>query len=446
MSLPQSVEAERSLLGGLMVDPVQLAEVARKVAPPDFYRPEHQKLFELLLTMQAAGRGIDLVTVAAEVMKGTGADRFGGAGYVAELPEHCPSTANLPHYAALVLEASLHRRILTVLDTMKDRVTEGLTEPAEVVHEAVARLTEGGLRDGAERTTWTAVETHAEWVERRRQEAAGTAVARYVPTGFVELDVCLTGGGLAGGQLVLVGGRPGMGKTGFALACAVDMALAGHVVLFVTLEQSHEEMWARAMSTLTGVGTGDLDVTDPTDPGIADASRRLGSLVFLDVAKAGVREVDHEAARVRARFGKLHAIFIDYVQLMKHDQRHGETPATYIGRTSTGLKQLARKLGTPVVLLSQLNREVEKREGARVKDASTWWESVPLPRPSDLLASGQLEADADVILFPVSGAGYQLEDRQLGAVVVAKQRNGPTGVFPLAWDAGSATYRNWEAL
>lgn len=439
---PADVEAERALLGGLLQDPWRLVDLGRELKPDDFYRPEHGALFRLLLVMQATGKDIDLVTVAAELVKGEGADRYGGAGYVAELPEHCPSTENLRTYVASILATSQRRAVLKQLLVGVERVYDGHQDPAMLAQETSTALLEA-TAGGPSRDLLDAVELHAEWVDTRTKVEEGRAREVRVPTGLTGLDAMLTGGGLLGGQLVVVGGRPGMGKTALALAICDHVAEQGWPVLYVSAEQPRQQMLARLLARRMWCTTDELD---PEDERLYNEAAEVRGLHIPDPSAPSTEWVDQQIARVIARTGNLGLVAIDYLQRMHHDKSRGETADTYIGRTVTESGILARKHGVPVLLLAQMNREIERRPKPR-KGAATgaWWETerIVLPIKSDLRDTGKLEADADVILFPLNGPGCEVSGGdKLGCVVVGKQRNGPIGVAPVVWDGPSATYRS----
>lgn len=440
--MPEAVDSERSLLGGLLQDPVQLVEIGRALKPSDFYRPDHGALFGLLQVMHGAGIGIDLVTVVQEMMKGSGPDRYGGAGYVCELPESCPSTSNLQYYAGHIFETSIRRDLIRKMTEALDDAYGRTIPPATLAARTATDLVEAGTRASVKQTLWPMPDAHEQWKTRQTDVETG-GVPQSLPTGMWQLDEMLTGGGLVGGQLVVVGGRPGMGKTGFALALACNVARLHRPVLFVTLEQRVQEMHLRALAITTGRSAERLNHADPEDELLDEHSNELEHLVFFD-QPAGVGDIDREAQRMVARYSTVSLVVVDYLQLMTHERDRGLSTADSIGRTMAGLKALAKKCNCPVVVLSQLNREVEKRSAPRTKNPEQWWKEVAAPEPADLRDSGHIEANADIILFPISAQGYGVTPPTLGAVVVAKHRNGPTGAFGMAWDGPCGTYRDWR--
>lgn len=438
---PKAVEAERALLGGLLQEPNELVEVCRTLRPDDFYRPEHGALYALLLAMQAKGEPIDMITVADRMIRGGRMERFGGPAYVAELPEHAPSTANLDYYARIIVrKAQLRQMIATCLD-LANRAYSDDGDLSLLASGGAVQLTEIGSRVSAKQALWTMEELGVEYEQDAGGEELGSVAP---PLGYglgSQLDEMLNGGA-QGGELVVIGGRPGMGKTGFAIGRLVHWARMGRGVLLASIEQRRKEIHLRNLAVALGQTTAEIKSWPADDAERRGCERDMVTLQVFDHSRPTMKEIEAQAARVQARWGKCAAIAIDYLKLVNHERERGDRPDQYIGRSAEQAKQLARKFDCPVLLLAQLNRKGEELKPSRRKSKGTaWWDKVALPEDSHLRDSGDIEAHADVILFPVSGAGYDLPDPGLGAVKVAKNRNGKTGVVPLRWDGPCATYR-----
>ncbi|MEQ1569105.1 MAG: replicative DNA helicase [Myxococcota bacterium] len=431
---PAAVEAERALLGGLLQEPVELLRVAELVRPEDFYRPEHGALFRLLGEMQGRGESIDLVTVADRILRGDGADRFGGAGYVAELPEHAPSTANLPHYAEVIREKAALRELIRV---SLDLVNTAFAQPDDVnalIDRAAREVT--GLGIGGGRKSWRQVsEVVDEELLRIEKLAEKGGTTTGLTTGFADLDKKLAG--LHSSDLLILAARPAMGKTALALNVAQNVALMeGCGVGVFSMEMSRGQLVTRMLCChgLVDAGrvrTGTME-TDDWDR-FLDASEHLrkAKIHIDDTPGLAVSELRARARRLKTEHPDLGLIVIDYLQLMRGDDARAPREQQ-ISAISRGLKALAKDLECAVVALSQLNRAVESRADKR-------------PLVSDLRESGAIEQDADVILFIYRDEYYNPEslDKGLAEVIIAKQRNGPTGTVKLAFQGQFTRFDNY---
>lgn len=470
--------AERAVLGGLLVAPHELLAVSPLVRPEDFYSHQHGALFALLLAMADERQPIDLVSVSERMLRSRSADRYGGPAYVAELPEAVVSTANLPHYAEAVAGWATRRRALDVVRRTERALVgeevDGLSslEATDVVQRGAAAL--AACASARSRNTWSVGEAwSAMMVEldegARRPDDEG--LANVVPTGFAsraqdgDLDAIL-GGGFRPGDLVVVGGMPSMGKSAFALSSLATAARQGARCGYFSVEPRLPEWTRRLASFYTGVPLERL-----LEPKLLEPYDFERLVAFEDEAPnihfplhyqpgADVRAVV-QRARGWAMGGPLHAIVVDHLQLMEHPRERGELRSAAIGRTTRRLKELAGELQVVVVLLSQLTREavrVDAKARPRRSTGVQWWDALHVPRPSDLKESGDIEADADIVLFPMSYAKAKAEGlivrdvvtrEDAGVVAVAKQRNGPLGMAHLRWDGPCACYRavedSWKA-
>lgn len=435
---PERTEAERALLGGLITDPAQLSPIAQLIEAGDFYRPEHGALFRLLLTMQAGGVGIDLVTVADAARASL--DRYGGAAYLAELPEHAVSTSNLPFYAEQIVEAAQLRGLIAGVTDAIGQAFDQARPAAEIRSELLAGLAR--LAERGKRVRHTAnLEELFQALEVQWEEEELHAVPPPLSTGIPELDRVLDGG-LHPGQLVTVAGVTGMGKSALALGMAQGWAAIGRTVSYHSLEMPKRwDMTARAVASATGVSIRGVRRGASADlETLRTAARERRTLIINDRPRVSLADVSLEARRLWSA-GSLSAVVIDYLGLMSHPRERGDRMDQAIGATMGGLKQLAIELGISVVVLAQCNRSIDRRETPETP-GEAWYEKIPLPQLSDLRDSGEIEHASDVVLFPIAAARYGLTGglENHGAILVAKQRNGPRAIVPCRWDGRSARY------
>ncbi|MBX2800457.1 MAG: replicative DNA helicase [Myxococcales bacterium] len=431
---PQALEAERSLLGGLLQQPELLLPVNEILQPEDFYRPEHGALLKLLLQMQSKGESIDLVTVADRISREDQAQRFGGVAYVTELPESVPSTANLPHYAEVIKDKSTLRELIRAGRDLVERAYVQPEEVSELVEEAAKAFT--GIGQGSNRRSWQQISLIVD-EELLRIEKLGDSdgTTTGATTGFIDLDKKLAG--LQGTDLLILAARPGMGKTALALNIAQNVALIEkRAVGLFSLEMSRGQLVTRMMCchALVDAGkvrTGTLDTEDWER--FLDASEHLrqASVHIDDTPGLSIGDLRTRARRLKAEQPDLALIVIDYLQLMKGDDPRASREQQ-ISSISRGLKGLAKDLGCAVMGLSQLNRGVESRQDKR-------------PLVSDLRESGAIEQDADVIMFIYRDEYYNADstDTGLAEVIIAKQRNGPTGTVKLAFQGQYTRFDNY---
>lgn len=446
MRTPAVPETEAVFLGQLLREPGLLLEFRSMLAGDDFYVPHHRALYGLLSSMADAGEAVDIVTVTSRVAAEKYPALFGGAAYVAGLPDIPPSTANAAHYAQQILEAAQRRAIFAAAHNLAASAVDASTPPHETADAGANELAEIGARRGARRRVWSWRDAVAR-AEQVRRDIVERGAAPALTSGLVELDRVL-GGGFRRGELVVVGGATSMGKTGFAISVASAIGqLGAGSVLFASLEMSEVQVTNRFRSVLSGtpythferdIGEAHLAIIESrAGPGAIDVE-------ILDYPGARLRDIRAESRRLWAA-GNLSAVVVDYLQIMRRDDADSREPnAIALGRITSGLKELARQLQVPILLLSQLNREFDRRQSRRGRDGigGPWWASVELPVLADLAESGQIEKDADIVLFPVNAGKFGIDPPGQGAVVVAKQRNGPLAVVPLVWEPARMCYRS----
>ena len=423
---PQATEAERLLLGGLMRDSSEIDRITEIIEPDDFYRTEHQALFALLKDMHGKGIPIDAaVTVPDRVMRDGQPERFGGLEYVVELPDRVPATANLKHYAEVIREKALLRKLVHTAEFLREKALEQPEDVQILLKEASKRITDVGLSHGSrswEPISMTVDEQLMEIEKANQQDGTTTGLT----TGFVDLDQKLAG--LHPTDLLILAARPGMGKTALALNLVQNVAIIEQVPVGVfSLEMSRGQLATRLLCCegLVDAGrvrTGTLAQDDWDRLEEASETLRKAPIHIDDTPGLSIGEVSARARRLWAEQGNsLGLIVIDYLQLMRGDDARAPREQQ-ISSISRGLKGLAKELGCPVIALSQLNRGVESRADKR-------------PLVSDLRESGAIEQDADVIMFIYRDEYYNEDSLDVGVaeVIIAKQRNGPTGIVRLGF-------------
>jgi replicative DNA helicase len=421
---PHNLQAEESLLGAMLLNRDAIADALQTCDADDFYKPAHGHIFEAIQALYGQGEPADTVTVADELRRAGLLDAIGGPGVLTDLVAGTPHTGNAVHYARIVEEFALLRRLIAV----GGEITElGYTVPDDVgvaVDQAEAMVFDVAQR----RVSDTVVELKDLLSETLDRLAAlydrGEAITG-TPTGYIDLDERLSG--LQPSSLLIVGARPGCGKTSFALGMAGHAAVEKNLpVLFFSLEMSHEEVTQRLLSAEANVEATKLRngrLSDNDWKKISHAIGRLSSapLYIDDNPNLTVMEMRAKARRLKSRLGGLSMVVVDYLQLMS-GRRSAENRQVEVSEISRGLKILARELEVPVVALSQLSRNLEMRADKR-------------PMLADLRESGSLEQDADVVLFLYRDELYNPEsqDRGIAEIIVAKHRSGPTGTERLAF-------------
>ncbi len=423
---PHSIDAEQSVLGALMLDNATWDQVADLLTESDFYRQSHRVIFRAVEAMADAGDPLDVVTLSEWLEQHAVLDSAGGLAYLGELAQNTPSAANVKAYASIVRERAVLRQLIQVGAAIADtaynpegRATHELLDHAEKL---VFEIAEKGART---RGGFTPIkELLVEAVDRIdtlfQQDSAITGVA----TGFSDLDELTSG--LQRSDLVIVAGRPSMGKTSFAMNMAEHAAIRDKIPVAVfSMEMPGEQLAMRLMSSLGRIDqhkvrTGKL--SDDDWPRLTSAVGLLAEApVFIDDTPALTPTELRARARRLKREHDLGLIVIDYLQLMQVTGG-GENRTTEISEISRGLKALAKELNVPVIALSQLNRSLEQRPNKR-------------PVMSDLRESGAIEQDADVIVFIYRDEVYNEEspDKGTAEIIVAKQRNGPIGTVRLTF-------------
>ena len=421
---PHDLDAEEALLGAMLLSRDAIADAVNLIRPEHFYRPAHAHVYEAVCSLYAQGEPADAVTVAAELNARGLADKVGGNAALVKLQTGTPASANAAKYANIVHEAATLRKLIEVGGEIADLGYEGADDVVKTVDSAEAmvyRLAADRMGD----TTASLAELLPANLERIEKLYEQGEVITGTPTGYNDLDEITSG--LQPNTLVVVGARPSVGKTSFALGMAAHAAIRAHKpVLVFSLEMSQLEisqriLCAEARVDATRVRTGKLTDQDWTD--ISNALGRLAEApIWIDDNPAvTIMEIRGKSRRLRSQTGELGMVIVDYLQLMTG--RHtAENRQVEVSEISRGLKILARELQCPVVALSQLSRNLEQRQDKR-------------PILADLRESGSIEQDADIVMFLYRDEVYNPETQDAGTaeVLVAKHRTGPTGKARLAF-------------
>ena len=426
---PHSIEAESSVLGGLLLDNAAWDRVGDLLVDGDFYRHEHQLIYASIGALVNASKPADVITVFEHLQNQGNAEAMGGLGYLNSLAQYVPSASNIRRYAEIVRERSILRKLVTASDEIatnafnpKGRAVDKILDEAE---QKIFNIGEEGsrMKQGFQSMDSLVVDL----LDRVQEMADNPNDITGVPTGFHDLDKMTSG--LQPGDLVVLAARPSMGKTAFAINIAEHVALnEGLPVAVFSMEMGASQLAVRVVGSIGRVDQGHLrtgKLTDEEWPRLTEAIERLRTVSLHIDETPGLTpsELRANSRRLARQCGKLGLIVVDYLQLMSGSSgSDGDNRATELGEISRGLKMLAKELQCPVIALSQLNRGVEQRTDKR-------------PMMSDLRESGAIEQDADIIMFIYRDDYYNKDSKDPGVaeIIIGKQRNGPTGTCRLAF-------------
>jgi len=429
---PHSEDAEKSLLGALLLDGDLVGSVVLLVKPEDFYATAHQRIFEACLALYQRGARVDHVLIKEELRRMGALEAVGGEAYLATLAAMVPSPAGAEDYARVVSEKAVSRSLIHVCADIQAAAYEASLPGDRILDEAERRIF--GLSRGAAEASTVGIrevlnETFAEIERLMGSGGQLTGVA----TGFTALDEKTAG--LQPGDLVIVAGRPSMGKTTFT-NCIVDHVAVREKrpVVFFSIEVNRKHLvrnmlCARARVELQAVRRGAVS-TEEAERLTRAAGELMEASIFVDdTSSNSAIQIRAKARRVKQKLGDLGLVVVDYLQLMETGT--AENRQQEIAQISRALKSMARELNVPVIAISQLNRAVDSREDRK-------------PRMSDLRESGALEQDADLILFLYRESQYRPteENEKLAEVIIAKQRNGPTGSVMLHFFGSILRFEN----
>ena len=422
---PHSDEAEKSVLGAALIDAQTFYNVTEILNPGDFYSKSHQEIYQTMLDLYMRSEPIDAVTVSESLKRKNSLEAVGGRAYIAFLTTVVPTTANATQYARIVAEKAMLRRLIAAAGDIVEKSYEEKLESNKVLDYAEASIFD--IAKTKQTSEYSDIKdvlsVNLENIKAAREN--GGALPG-LPTRFKDLDKTLNG--LHKSDLIIVAARPSMGKTAFALNIAQNAAMKeGKRVVIFSLEMSKEALGNRLIAMDARVDSKRLETGDLSDEDLNDVLESIQRMseadIIIDATPGiGVMEMRNKCRRINAQ-RKIDLIVVDYLQIMSADIQ-SESRQQEVSTISRYLKQLAREMECPVVVLSQLSRASEKRQGSH------------RPMLSDLRDSGAIEQDADVVLFLHREDYYRTADEEpdnICEVIIAKQRNGETGTVRLTW-------------
>lgn len=419
-TVPHDIAAEEAVLGALLIDPELISRVSTVLQPRDFYREKHGAIYAAMLALAGRGQGGDFVTLVGELERVGKLTEVGGASFIASLVNATPTTVHTDTYARRIEHCATYRRVIQAANRIAARAFEQPADPNQLLAEAAAIVDEvgkgrntGHLLTPAERAS----QAYERYTKRQSGQKDG------IPYGLLAFDKWTQGA--EPGQLIVIAGRPAMGKSSLLQNIAEHMAKLGKKVLFASAEMPDSQLTDRAVGGEIGVSVHVLQDGNYSDRTFEAIGRALGVVSewgwygydSADMTTASIRAAGLE---MRAKYG-LDAVFIDYLQVL-HDRVRGNE-VERVTTISRELKAIARALGVPVITASQLSRAVDSRDDKR-------------PVLSDLRESGAIEQDADLVAF-IYRPGYYSKDKNdtSAELIIAKQRNGPAGITaPLYFD------------
>jgi len=435
---PQNLEAEQSILGGILLDNQGINAVLELLSARDFYSDSHRRIFEAILSLSDRSDPIDLITLSSILKDQKQLDKVGGAAYLAGLVDNVPSAANIAYYAKIVKEKAILRGLISTATEILTKTYDAGADVETVLDEAEHAIFE--ISENKIRPAFFPIKDIIKDSFRTIEDLyARKELVTGVPTGFDKVDDLTSG--LQNADLIIIAGRPSMGKTAFALNIAQYVSAQRSIpVCLFSLEMAKEQIAMRMLASSAKVDSqrirkGFLGETDWPKLTTAAGSLSEAPLFIDDTAAITVLEMKAKARRLKAEHG-LGLVIIDYLQLMRSGSRK-DSREQEISEISRSLKALAKELNVPVIALSQLNRQVEVRTNRR-------------PQMADLRESGAIEQDADVIAFIYRDEVYnKAEDnpeKGIAEVIIAKQRNGPIGMVKLAFLEKYTSFENLARL
>jgi replicative DNA helicase len=434
---PQSIEAEMSILGGILLDNDAINRVLEILLPEDFYREPHRKIMRAMIELNEHREPCDLITLTTVLKKRGELEEVGGGAYLATLVDYVPTAANIAYYSRIVKEKAIARNLITAATEI---VTDGYDEQADIeelldkAQKTIFDISENKIKTPYHQLN-TILKDSIKYIEElfeKKEHVTG------VPTGFIDLDRKTAG--FQRGDLIIIAGRPSMGKTAFALNIAQYASAHAeprHSVAVFSLEMSKEQLVTRMLCSEARVDAGRLRTGHLIDGEwekiMHGAERLFDAKIFIDDTPAiSVLEMRAKARRLKAEHG-IGMMVVDYLQLMRGSGTP-ESRQQEISEISRSLKALAKELAVPVVALSQLNRGLESRTDKR-------------PMMSDLRESGAIEQDADVIMFVYRDEVYNKDNPDVkgkAEIIIGKQRNGPIGTVELTFLGEYTRFENYS--
>ncbi len=436
---PQDIEAERSVLGALMLDRNAIIKVADLLTSPDFYQPSHSKIFETIIELYSKNEPIDILSVSSKLKHQKQLAEVGGSAYLTELINSVPTAAHVIHYAKIIRDKKVLRDLIETSANITEKVFES-SDNAEILLDEIEQKVFSISQKSRPQNFIHLKDELKSAYERIEKMHQGEKGLRGVTTGFDELDNILSG--LQRSDLIILGARPSLGKTALVLDIARHAATKGNVPVGIfSIEMSREQIVDRIIAAESQVSMWRLRTGRLTDElefeMIQEALDRLSKtpIYIDDTPSPNVMHIRSMARRLQAESG-LGLVIIDYVQLIQ-PMTNSENIVQQFTEISHGLKALAREINIPVLAVSQLNRAVDQRESR-------------IPRLSDLRETGSWEQDADVVAFIYRKDRDRLdlspEEENLAEIIVAKHRNGPVGTVQLKFDQDKVSFRSIDKI
>lgn len=419
---PQNLDAEKSLLGAVLIDEETLADISEHVSVRDFYDKRHAAIFGGMTRLYERHKPVDLLTLTDELMKKDELDAIGGSAYLTELTNYVPTAAHAEAYAEMVAQKAVRRRLIKASGEISELGFNEDTTTQELLERAEAELF--SVSDQSLKQDLVSIETIlTESFDRMEELHRNKGALRGVRTGWRDLDNMTAG--LQRSDLIILAARPAMGKTTLVTNLAYNVAtVAKKSVLFFSLEMSKEQLVDRMLADASGVDAWNIRTGNLSDDDFSKLSEAMGEMaeapIYLDDTPGLTVLEMRTKARRAAHEAPLGLIIIDYLQLMQGSGKDSSNRVQEVSEISRGLKLIARELNVPVIALSQLSRSVENR-------------SPQIPQLSDLRESGSIEQDADIVMFIYREAYYnpETERENITDLIIAKHRNGPTGKVEL---------------
>ncbi len=433
---PHSLEAEQSVLGAMILNKEAINTAIEHLQPEDFYKEANKEIFKAIVELFNRNEPVDLITLSEELKRRGTLEDLGGVSYLAELSGGVAITSNIKYYCDIVAEKAILRRLIKSCDEIMAKSYEGNEEVNRIIEEAeksIFDITQSRHKEGFAPIKEVLLDSFSKIEEMAAMEGELTGLT----TGFIDLDRKLSG--LQSSDLILLAARPSMGKTALGINIATNAAIkADATVAIFSLEMSKEQLVQRMISSVSHVDLqkiigGKLNEDEWLKVIDAMAPLSQANIFIDDTAGISLMEMKAKCRRLKIERG-LDLILIDYLQLMQSDARY-ENRQQEISAISRGLKALAKEMDCPVLALSQLSRAPELRADHR-------------PILSDLRESGAIEQDADVVLFLYRDEYYHEDSdkKNIGEVIIAKHRNGPTGVVELVWKKEFTKFLNKENI
>ncbi|MEK7114632.1 MAG: replicative DNA helicase [Patescibacteria group bacterium] len=437
---PQDIEAERSVLGALMLDKNAIIRVADFIMPNDFYQPAHAKIFEAIFELFEKNEPIDILSVTKKLKDNNLLTEIGGSSYLTELINSVPTASHISYYAKIVSQKKTLRDLISASTEINEKVFDTSEDPEDLLDDIEQKIFSISQKSRPQKFIPIKDELKAAY-ERIEKLHQGERGLRGVTTGFDELDNYLSG--LQRSDLIILGARPSLGKTALCLDIAKNAAIkTGIPVGIFSLEMSRDQIIDRLIASEAQVALWKLRTGRLTDAiefeMIQESLDRLSKAkIFIDdTPSANIIQIRSMARRLQAEHG-LGLLIVDYIQLIQPRNHHNDNMVSAMTEVSRGLKGLARELEVPVLAAAQLSRAVEQRD-------------IKIPRLSDLRESGSLEQDSDVVLFIYRKDRDKLdpsaEEQNTAEIIIAKHRNGPLATVKLKFDSEKVSFRSIDKL